>query len=693
MKKAILTAWLAASFAGLWAQEPPFQRENITIARDGWGVPHIFSKTDAEAAYGIAWAHCEDDFKTIQEMMLICKARAGEHMGVNGAVLDFLVQFTGLRELVEQRYDTDIDPKVKVLLEASCAAFNRFAARHPEQVLIKNAFPVTPKDMVVGFNFTVTLLNGFPFVVQHILENKLDQYKEGFVVRGSNAFAANPNKTADGKTYLCTNSHQPLQGLFSWYEVYVDTEEGWNMLGGIWPGGNMIFHGIGKELGWACTLNWNDFVDFYKLETDRRKNYYKFDGEWKRLEKVKIPLKVKVGPLKLKVTRKAYKTVYGPALKNKTGVYAVRTSTIMDVRLPNQQYALNKAKNLDEFKDALRMAALGSVNFVYADKNENIYYVSNGCIPARDPAFDWKKTLPGNTSKTLWKSYVPFDKLPQLQNPPCGYLFSSNHTPFNATCKENNLKPENYDKTMGIQQYDNNRSRRYTELMDNGRKITYDDFKRFKYDVKYPDYGAFIDSLKPFYDLKSEEYPKIAAAIRKIQRWNKSADIHNKDGAAALVAFIYMFKKLKAGSYEVETGLKADKKLFVEAIEYAQKYLVKHFKTIDVPFGELQRHIKGGVNLPMYGMPDVLGAMFSEEFKGGKGRWKSATGDSYIQFARYGKNGLEHIETVNAYGASNNPGSPHYTDQMERFVNQKPKTMTFERRAILEKAERVYHPD
>ena len=38
---------------------------NIQIVRDQWGVPHIFGKTDPEVAYGLAWAHAEDDFKTI----------------------------------------------------------------------------------------------------------------------------------------------------------------------------------------------------------------------------------------------------------------------------------------------------------------------------------------------------------------------------------------------------------------------------------------------------------------------------------------------------------------------------------------------------------------------------------------------------------------------------------------------------
>ena len=36
----------------------------IDIVRDDYGVPHIFAPTDAEVAYGLAWAHAEDDFKT-----------------------------------------------------------------------------------------------------------------------------------------------------------------------------------------------------------------------------------------------------------------------------------------------------------------------------------------------------------------------------------------------------------------------------------------------------------------------------------------------------------------------------------------------------------------------------------------------------------------------------------------------------
>ena len=69
---------LIALSAGCYAQINP---ANITIARDSFGVPHIYGHTDAEAAYGLAYAHCEDDFKSIQQNLLAGKAMLCQVMG------------------------------------------------------------------------------------------------------------------------------------------------------------------------------------------------------------------------------------------------------------------------------------------------------------------------------------------------------------------------------------------------------------------------------------------------------------------------------------------------------------------------------------------------------------------------------------------------------------------------------------
>ena len=54
--------------------------EKIDIIRDAYGVPHIFAATDAEVAYGLAWAHATDDFKTIQQSYLAGNNILAKHL-------------------------------------------------------------------------------------------------------------------------------------------------------------------------------------------------------------------------------------------------------------------------------------------------------------------------------------------------------------------------------------------------------------------------------------------------------------------------------------------------------------------------------------------------------------------------------------------------------------------------------------
>ena len=90
---------------------------DIEIVRDSWGVPHIFGKTDADVAYGLAWATCEDDFKTVQHLLLAANGRLGEVTGKNGALLDFMGKITRVSDEVEARYDDSFSPQYKDYLD------------------------------------------------------------------------------------------------------------------------------------------------------------------------------------------------------------------------------------------------------------------------------------------------------------------------------------------------------------------------------------------------------------------------------------------------------------------------------------------------------------------------------------------------------------------------------------------------
>src|SRR5882672_6577520 len=109
---------------------------NITIARDSFGVPHIFAKTDPEVAYGLAWAHAEDDFTIIQQSLLAGKAMLAQYQGKKGASIDYIIHLMRIQELVEEKYESDLSPAFKKLIEGYCAGINAYAAKHPEEVLL-----------------------------------------------------------------------------------------------------------------------------------------------------------------------------------------------------------------------------------------------------------------------------------------------------------------------------------------------------------------------------------------------------------------------------------------------------------------------------------------------------------------------------------------------------------------------------
>ncbi len=684
MKKTLITTlFLAATFAAFSQINP----ENIDIVRDKWGVPHIFGKTDAETAYGLAWANAEDDFKTMQFTMLAGKGMLGRVNGKDGATVDYVVSLLRCKRLVEQEFD-QLSPEFVRLIEGYVAGINAYAAAHPKEILTKKAFPLTAKEYITSTILSLSVISGVQKTLQEILQNKLEGLKD-FKAAGSNAIAILNTKTTDGATYLANNSHQPLEGPVAWYEAHLVSDEGWNMLGGLFPGGPVIFLGTNENLGWAHTVNNQDKIDVYQLELNpENENQYRFDGEWVDLEVEKVKLKVKIGPFVIPVKKEAYWSKYGATLKSEQGTFSVRFGANMDVRGVEQWYWMNKATNFAEFYKAMEMVAIPGFNTVYADRDDNIFYVSNGKIPIRNQNYEWDGILPGNTSETLWTEFHPFRDLPQYLNPKSGYLFNTNNTPFNATGEADNLKNEDFDPTMGYETFDNNRSKRMGDLLKSYDKFSYEDFKRVKYDSQLPtDSLLYPTNVNVIFRLDENKYPDISAQITTLKNWDRIGNIES-EGAAIFMKFYWnTYEKYKNEGFE-RTISEAES---VELLRGVKDHFIKNFGKENVTLGEIQKLKRGDKALPIWGLPDVITAMYAvNEYADGKHAVKQ--GETYIELTKFKKGQLPEIESVINYGASNHPGNPHYDDQMELFAAKKTKRMTLDKAEVRKNAVRTYHP-
>jgi acyl-homoserine-lactone acylase len=326
------------------------------------------------------------------------------------------------------------------------------------------------------------------------------------------------------------------------------------------------------------------------------------------------------------------------------------------------------------------MNALPGYNIGYADKFDTIFYISNGKMPKRNPAYDWTKTVPGNSSETLWDTYYKTEELPQVISPASGFVYNANHSPFKSSGIKDNPNPKKFATAMGYELYDNNRSTRLYELLSGDDQITFEEFKTIKYDHTLPtplNYN-YVD-FNAVFEMNPSDYPGAGALLRKIQSWDRVADM-NSEGAGIFAILYYQLQKLYG---ERNSDNSFSKEVIYKALKKTSRYLKKHFKTQSITLGEFQQLVRGEKAIPIWGMPDVVTAMRGVQDK--NGRYRITNGESYIGLIQFTPEETIY-RSVMSYGNSERPESLHYDDQMKLYQNFQTKPMHFDKPSVIKDA-------
>ncbi len=668
---------------------------DVRILRDTWGVPHVFGKTDADAAYGLAWAHAEDDFGTIQGRLLAARGRLASVRGRGGASNDYFVALLRVRDAVDGRYASDLSAETRALCEAYAEGINRFAALHPEKTW-PGLYPVTGKDVVAGFVQGVPLFFDLDKVVQELMgptrlrpvsrKGAKASAASGLVESptGSNTLAVASSRSADGFTRLAINSHQPWDGPVAWYEAHVHSDEGWDMAGGLFPGAPLVLHGHNRDLGWALVVNHPDLVDVYVLETNpANPNQYRFEGEWRDLDVRRAAIDVRLfGNFRWTFEREVLWSVHGPVLRRPHGTYALRYANMGDVRAVEQWFRMNKSRTRREWEDALRLQGVPSFGIGYADREGHIAYFYNARLPLRAEGYDWAQYLPGDTSETLWSEYLPFEKLPRVVDPPSGFVVNANSTPFEVTGGPGNPDPASYSKTFGIETHSTNRALRALELFGADRDITREEFERYKFDTAYSKRSATAARLRSLVAGPAPADPLARQGWELLRRWDLKTDAQNPAAALALLTL--------SPPHDNQPRPIAPDEL-VNRLERAVRELQGIFGRIDVPLGEVTRLRRGPVDLPLGGAPDTLRAIYTRRDE--DGRRRGIAGDSYVLLAEWDREGRVSSRSIYPYGsATSYEPSPHYADQAPLFARHELKPVYLDEAEIRAHLGREYRP-
>ncbi|MFP6615061.1 MAG: penicillin acylase family protein, partial [Candidatus Hydrogenedentota bacterium] len=498
---------------------------------------------------------------------------------------------------------------------------------------------------------------------------------------GSNAWAISGSRTKSGNAMLFINPHQPWYGTGMFTEAHVRSDEGWNFSGTTFPGGPFPTAGFNEHLGWAYTVNEPDIGDVYRVTFDHPSDplKYRYDDGWRTAEEWKNS--IRVGNEDREYTFR--RTHHGPVMgkEDDTHYLAVKVAKLFEGSRMKQALAMTKATNFDEWYKAAGMLHLQMFNTVYADKDNNIFYLYNGTVAQKDPRYDWRNIVDGSTSKTEWGRYHTIEELPQVLNPLSGFVQNCNSTPFTTTDDGNPSKKDYPSYMVEDKDDDKRRSKMSRFLLRGADDITFEVWQDLAYDTtlywpmtELSRYAEWFEDLQATDEVLAQ---KVKPYLDHLLDWDNTSTTTSTQTTLC----VEWYEGLYGRGYPVETlkneFVKDIPARFQELVDAAAR-LEATFGDWKVPYGSvhrLQRHAdqQGMYNvpfsddlpsLPQVGVRGPLGVAFTVYHTPSDANRKNryaGVGASYMATVEFG----EHTQggSYLHYGQSGDPDSPHFFDQ------------------------------
>lgn len=293
----------------------------------------------------------------------------------------------------------------------------------------------------------------------------------------SNNWVISGKRTADGKPILANDPHLAPTAPGIWYLSHLSTPS-MRVSGVTVPGVPGIILGHNEFIAWGATNVGPDVQDVYE-ETFNETGEYKTPTGWQKPTVRHETINVRGNVLTVGTTPTTFdvtETRNGVIVSEENGKKYALKWTARDPK--NQEFeaffGLNRAKNWDEFKNALKTYGGATQNFVYADVKGPIGWYAAGKIPLRRKG-DGSYPYDGSTSDGDWVGYIPFEELPNLYDPPSGLIVTANQRTVGTDYK---YYPQ-FARDIAMPW----RARRITELLNPKTKITMDDVRDVQYDV------------------------------------------------------------------------------------------------------------------------------------------------------------------------------------------------------------------
>jgi len=480
-------------------------KATIRIARDADGVPTIIAQDDADAAFGLGFAHAQDRLFQMELMRRYAAGRLAEIFGPTALPVDKEMRVLGLYRAAQQEISY-LSPQVSRALTAYAAGVNAFlATRHgalpPEFLLLRfSPEPWSEADSLawgklmalqIGGNYRGELLRAamartispadlaflypeYPKGAPTTLAAMLPIYRRLGLARlyaalpdavgphyASNNWVVDGRHSKSGKPLLANDPHLLFGAPGPWYLARLETP-GSEIVGATAAGVPLVVIGHNDHIAWGFTTTTADVEDLFveKVDPSDPGRYLTPEGSASfvtRHEKILVR-----GAASVDVTVRA--TRHGPVLSDvlppgtaDPGYVLALSATFLvsDDRSAEALWDADRATDWPAFKSAWRNFVGPMQNTVYADDTGTIGFIAPGLVPIRRNGEGWMPA-PGWTGEYDWNGYIPFDALPSAINPPSGRFVSAN----------NKIVPDSYPYFLSRDWDLPNRAERIAALLD-----------------------------------------------------------------------------------------------------------------------------------------------------------------------------------------------------------------------------------
>jgi len=450
----------------------------VDIIRDENAVPHIFAATADDAYFALGFVHAQDRLWQMEMMRRAGAGRLSEILGKQVLPIDKFTRALGFYRTAKARAER-LPPDLKRQMVAYAAGVNHYIKNHdgplsPEFVLLGHTpEPWRAADSLVWSRmmafrlaqnwwkelfrlrlkrkFSTDRINDFwpsgddgPITLPStdLATDLMRAIPEMFQPRNaSNAWVLSGKHTKSGKPILANDPHLGFDAPGLWYLARIKTSE-FEVTGATVPGVPITVIGHNGTVAWGLTTSGGDSQDLFVETLDPTKpgHYLTPDGS-RAFETRKEEIKIKDGDPEVITVRSSrngliISDISTPAKKLKLigRVLALKSAGMRDDdRTHEALYRINRALNWQNFRKATKHFHSPQQNIFYADRHGDIGMIAPARLPVRN-GWDGRWPADGRDKSHVWKSFVPFDGLPQSHNPSSGFIGNAN----------NRLVPDSY---------------------------------------------------------------------------------------------------------------------------------------------------------------------------------------------------------------------------------------------------------